>query len=119
MEIAAAPAAPVRLYPARPNPFKPHTTLSFRIDQAGPVRLALYDVQGRLVRELVRGDRPAGTHDVAWDGTDSRGDPLRVGRLLRAPPVGLYAPPDVSDATSLNVAPATTSVSSPASGQPD
>lgn len=79
METAAAPAASVRLYPARPNPFNPHTILSFRIDQAGPVRLALYDVQGRLVRELVRGDRPAGTHDVAWDGTDSRGIPCASG----------------------------------------
>lgn len=79
VETAAAPAASVRLYPARPNPFNPFTILSFRIDQAGPVRLALYDVQGRLVRELVRGDRPAGTHDMAWDGTDSRGIPCASG----------------------------------------
>ncbi len=79
VEQVAAPAAPVRLYPARPNPFNPHTTLSYRIEQAGPIRLALYDVQGRLVRELVRGDRPAGTHDVAWDGADSRGLPCASG----------------------------------------
>ncbi|MEK7348667.1 MAG: FlgD immunoglobulin-like domain containing protein [Candidatus Eisenbacteria bacterium] len=76
---AVAPVAPVRLYPARPNPFNPQTILSFRIDRAGPVRLALYDVQGRLVRELVRGARAAGTHDVAWDGTDSRGTPCASG----------------------------------------
>lgn len=79
VEQAAVPAAPVRLYPARPNPFNPRTTLSYRIEQAGPVRLALYDVQGRLVRELVRGDRPAGTHDVAWDGTDSQDRPCASG----------------------------------------
>jgi hypothetical protein len=70
---SSAPAAPVRLYPARPNPFNPHTVLSFRLDQAGPVRLALFDVQGRMVRELVNGPRPAGTQDVTWDGTDARG----------------------------------------------
>jgi len=79
VETSAAPAAPVRLYPARPNPFNPHTVLSYRIDQPGSVRLALYDVQGRLVRVLVRGDRPAGTHDVSWDGTDSRGTPCASG----------------------------------------
>jgi hypothetical protein len=79
VEPAAAPAAPVRLYPARPNPFKPHPMLAFRIDHAGPVRLALYDVQGRLVRELVRGDRPAGLHDVTWDGTDSSDTPCASG----------------------------------------
>ncbi len=69
----AAPAALVRLDPARPNPFNPHTTLSFQIDRAGPVRLALFDLQGRLVRELVRGDRSAGRHEVPWDGLDGRG----------------------------------------------
>ncbi|HET9952760.1 MAG TPA: FlgD immunoglobulin-like domain containing protein [Candidatus Eisenbacteria bacterium] len=74
-----APAAPIRLYPARPNPFNPHTVISFRLDQAGPVRLALFDVQGRLVRELLRGQRPAGLNDVAWDGTDSRGAPCASG----------------------------------------
>lgn len=79
VEQVAAPAASVRLYPARPNPFNPHTSLSYQIDQPGSVRLALYDVQGRLVRELVRGDRPAGTHDVAWDGTDARGLPCASG----------------------------------------
>ncbi len=79
VEASAAPAAPVRLYPARPNPFNPHTVLSYRIDQPGAVRLALYDVQGRLIRVLVRGDRPAGTHDVSWDGTDSRGTPCASG----------------------------------------
>ena len=79
VEWAGAPSAPVRLYPARPNPFNPHTVLSYRIDQPGTVRLALYDVQGRLVRELVRGDRPAGTHDVTWDGTNSRGTPCASG----------------------------------------
>lgn len=79
VEPALAPAAPVRLYPARPNPFNPHTVLSYRIDQPGRVRLALYDVQGRLVRELVRGDRSAGTHEVSWDGTNSRGTPCASG----------------------------------------
>lgn len=76
---AAAPSAPVRLYPARPNPFNPHTVLSFRLEQAGPVRLALFDVQGRLVRELVNGVRPAGTQEVAWDGADARGTPCASG----------------------------------------
>jgi hypothetical protein len=73
VEPSAVIAAPLRLYPARPNPFNPHTVISFRIDRAGPVRLALFNVQGRMVRELVRGERPAGLQEVSWDGTDSRG----------------------------------------------
>ena len=73
VEPSGVPAAPVRLYPARPNPFNPHTVISYRLDQAGPVRLALYDVHGRLVRELVNTTRAAGTYDAAWDGMDARG----------------------------------------------
>jgi hypothetical protein len=89
VEQSTAPAAPVRLYPARPNPFNPHTVISFRLDQAGPVRLALYDVQGRMVRELFRGNRPAGLSDVPWDGTDARGVACASGvyfALLQAGP---------------------------------
>jgi len=71
--VPAAPAASARLYPARPNPFNPHTTLSFQLDRSGPVRLALFDLHGRLVRVLDQGVRAAGRHDVAWDGRDGHG----------------------------------------------
>lgn len=71
--LGSAPSAPVRLYGARPNPFNPHTVIAFRTETAGHVRLALYDVQGRFVRELFRGTRSAGLHEVPWDGTDARG----------------------------------------------
>jgi hypothetical protein len=73
VEAPAAPAATARLFPARPNPFNPHTTLSYQLDRPGTVRLALFDLHGRLVRELVRGDRPAGRHEVVWDGLDRHG----------------------------------------------
>jgi FlgD Ig-like domain len=79
VEPSAMPVATVRLYPARPNPFNPQTLLSYRIEQSGPVRLALFDVQGRMVRELVHETRPAGRYDVAWDGTDSRGNACASG----------------------------------------
>lgn len=73
VEAPEAPAASAKLYPARPNPFNPHTLLSFQLERAGEVRLALYDVRGRLVRELVNGARSVGRHEVAWDGTDAAG----------------------------------------------
>jgi flagellar hook assembly protein FlgD len=37
------------------------------------VRLAIYDVQGRLVRELVRGSVPTGEIAVRWDGRQRDG----------------------------------------------
>lgn len=58
------------LHPATPNPFNPQTTLHYDLPAAGRVRLAVYDVRGRLVRELVNGERPAGRHTVALDARD-------------------------------------------------
>ncbi|MFH1279069.1 MAG: C25 family cysteine peptidase [Candidatus Eisenbacteria bacterium] len=59
---------------ARPNPFNPNTTLSFSLESPGPVRIGVYDVTGRLVRRLVVGDLPAGTHETSWDGRSDRGE---------------------------------------------
>ncbi len=52
-----------------PNPFNPLTTLSFSLPQAAQVTLAVYDLQGRVVAQLVNGMRPAGVHEVTWDAS--------------------------------------------------
>ncbi|MCB1182979.1 S8 family serine peptidase [bacterium] len=56
-----------------PNPFNPATRIGYTLEAAGPVHLAVYDLRGALVRTLVAGDRPAGAHEVAWDGRDDAG----------------------------------------------
>ncbi|MBE0566706.1 MAG: T9SS type A sorting domain-containing protein [Krumholzibacteria bacterium] len=56
------------LHPAVPNPFNPRTTIRFELPRGGYVRLALHDLRGRLVRELLAGPRPAGAHEVILDG---------------------------------------------------
>ena len=56
-----------------PNPFNPQTTVHFALPVAGPVRLSIYDVAGRLVRTLVEAGMAAGGHEVAWDGRDASG----------------------------------------------
>ncbi|RJP73766.1 MAG: T9SS C-terminal target domain-containing protein [Candidatus Zixiibacteriota bacterium] len=65
-EAAAAPAAGVSI---RPNPFNPVATLAYTLPQAGQVSLAVYDLQGRRVAELVNGWREAGAHQVTFDGS--------------------------------------------------
>ncbi len=81
---SGAPAAPadLRLHQNRPNPFNPRTTLRFELAEAGPVRLAVHDAAGRLVRVLLAGDRPAGAHEVAWDGRDAAGRAVGSGTYL-------------------------------------
>jgi hypothetical protein len=61
------------LYPSRPNPFNPRTTIRFSLAQAGAARLVVYDVAGRRVRTLVEGPQEAGAHEVVWDGTNDAG----------------------------------------------
>jgi hypothetical protein len=55
---------------ASPNPFNPGTTLRFELGSAGPVQLRIFDVQGRLVRTVLREIRRAGRHEVVWNGVD-------------------------------------------------
>jgi subtilisin family serine protease len=62
-----------------PNPVISGTTIRFTVPQAGKVSLALYDVQGRRVRQLVGDSRPAGAHAAQWDGRADDGKRLASG----------------------------------------
>ncbi|WP_262899682.1 glycosyl hydrolase 53 family protein [Rhodocaloribacter litoris] len=59
----------LRLHPNYPNPFRRTTTLTYTLPQAGPVRLAVYDVLGRRVALLVDTRQAAGTYRTAFDAT--------------------------------------------------
>ena len=63
----------------RPNPFRSSTELGFSIPRAEHVRLAVFDVAGRIVRVLVDRELPAGRHEVTWDGKDDGGRSLANG----------------------------------------
>jgi len=56
-----------------PNPFNPVTTVSYGSPTEARVRLAVYNVAGRLVRTLVDGEVGSGYHSIAWDGRDNNG----------------------------------------------
>jgi hypothetical protein len=56
-----------------PNPFASATNIRFAIPDAKPVTLKIYNVEGRLVRDLIDRTMPAGRHEVTWDGRDATG----------------------------------------------
>lgn len=56
-----------------PNPFNPQTTIRYVLAAAGHARVAVYDVSGRRVAQLLDADLPAGQHQVRWDGRGSAG----------------------------------------------
>lgn len=64
---------------AQPNPFGTDTAIAFSLTQSGPVRISLFDPQGRLARTLVSATLAAGGHQVRWDGRDDQGRPVSAG----------------------------------------
>jgi hypothetical protein len=72
----------LRLLPCQPNPFNPRTTIKYDLPAAGPVRLSVFDVAGRLVRTLVDDSVPQGSHEAVWDGRDASGREVGSGSYL-------------------------------------
>jgi hypothetical protein len=52
-----------------PNPFNPTTSIHYQLAANSFVNLAVYDVSGRLVADLVEGMREAGVHEVTFDAS--------------------------------------------------
>ena len=89
--VAAPPAAAGRLqlHEPFPNPFNPATTLRYELPRAGRVELRIYDVAGRLVRELRTGGvEAAGRREATWDGRDDAGRIAAAGAYVARLSVG-------------------------------
>jgi hypothetical protein len=56
------------LYPNFPNPFNATTQIRFDVPLTSSVRLAMYDIEGRLVETLASRVFDAGPHTVTFDG---------------------------------------------------
>jgi hypothetical protein len=82
--VGAPPKTPVipavtSLALASPNPFYQQTTLAFSLSQGGAVELAIFSVDGRRVRTLLRGSQEPGVYRLAWDGRDDHGGSAAAG----------------------------------------
>ncbi len=62
-----------------PNPFNPMTQISYEVPTASRIQVVVYDVRGRMVRDLLDGHVEAGYHKVTWDGRDDRGQSSAAG----------------------------------------
>ena len=71
-----------RLMGNYPNPFNPSTRIAFELSSPGEVSLAVYNVLGRKVADLIQGAYPAGSFEAVWNGQDNRGQTVPSGTYL-------------------------------------
>ncbi len=83
--------AQFRLEQNYPNPFYLHanssgrasqTQIRYALPQTAHVKLAVYDLNGRLVRLLEDAEKPAGEYAQIWDGLDENRAPAATGFYL-------------------------------------
>jgi hypothetical protein len=72
----------LRLSEPRPNPSTGLATLGLDLPAGCAVRAHVLDPAGRIVRTLEHGWLPAGSHALAWNGANDRGDPVAPGVYL-------------------------------------
>ena len=70
VSLEAMNPASANLYDNYPDPFNPKTTISFDIPVVSHVKLQVFDLQGRMVRELINEEHQAGRFEVAFDATN-------------------------------------------------
>lgn len=68
-----APPAVLAFSAPRPNPARGPVAFVVSLPAAQRVTVDVFDMQGRHVRSLVRGELGGGAHTVAWDGRDDDG----------------------------------------------
>ena len=82
--LAAFTPKETALLPNYPNPFNPETWIPYQLATPADVSLTIYDIQGRVVRDLDLGhQRPGVYHSRAraayWDGRNAVGEPVASG----------------------------------------
>ena len=60
----------VSLKPAYPNPFNPSTNLAYTLSNDGDIKLSIYDINGRLIDNLVDSYQFAGSYNISWNATE-------------------------------------------------
>ncbi len=80
--VAGDLPARTRLAGIYPNPFNPRTTIAFELAATTAVRVVIHDLTGACVRTLVDETRPAGRHEVAWNGEDEGGRRVASGAYV-------------------------------------
>jgi hypothetical protein len=58
---------------AYPNPFNNQVKISYELATEDQVQICIYDLNGKMVRQLINEEQQSGSHSVIWDGTGDSG----------------------------------------------
>lgn len=81
-EVQLAGPAWYALLENYPNPFNGSTRIALSIKTAGLAELDVYDLSGRRIRTLWRGQVEAGSYEFSWDSLDDSGNALPSGEYF-------------------------------------
>ncbi len=65
-----------------PNPWTSRTTIAFSLPGPAPIRLDVFDIAGRHVRNLAHGEFAPGRREIPWDGRDDQGSRVAAGAYV-------------------------------------
>ncbi|MHC4479330.1 MAG: FG-GAP-like repeat-containing protein [Planctomycetota bacterium] len=66
-----------------PNPFNATTTIHFELGKISTINIAVYDLRGNRVQQLVTGkEMIPGGYNVTWNGKNDRNQPVSSGMYL-------------------------------------
>lgn len=56
-----------------PNPFSEITTIEYTLSDKSYVSVSIFDIQGKIVKQLLEQDKIAGNYSISWDATSDNG----------------------------------------------
>ena len=62
-----------------PNPFNPSTTIAYALPRSGKVKLAIYNLKGQRVKDLVDEFQLMGNYKAVWNGRDNHNNSVASG----------------------------------------
>ncbi len=82
--VAQQSPAKTALLANYPNPFNPETWIPYQLSKSANVTLAIYNVKGEMVRQLLLGHKVAGNYlsrsrAIHWDGKNQSGEKVATG----------------------------------------
>jgi len=79
-----------RLLQNYPNPFNPETIIQYELAQSSFVEIAVYNLQGELISQLIRKNQTAGSYQLQWNGRNLKNLPVSSGVYVYRIKVGEF-----------------------------